>query len=305
MVIVVIGSANEDRIFRRAPSLDGGRMSYASSHRRAAGGLGVNQAIAVARQGSPVVYAGCVGDDDPGMRILERLTSEGIDTTCVDVVEGGSTGVAFVQNQPGGAHSIVVARNANDLLTDATIDHALRKAAPGASVLLLQGETSPARLEHASGAAQRRGMRTVLSLDARVSISPTVATRCDPLIVSRPEAAWLLGEEVPTVDAARHAARTLLRSHRNVVVTLGPDGAVYTDGGDALHLAADARFPAVDVSGAGDAFAAAVCVALLRGAPLAEATAYAQTVAALTIARHGVIDAFPDAAEIASAVRSP
>jgi sugar/nucleoside kinase (ribokinase family) len=77
---------------------------------------------------------------------------------------------------------------------------------------------------------------------------------------------------------------------RTVLVTHGADGAdLHTgEGGPTRVPAAEAPAPVVDTNGAGDAFAAGVIAARLRGAPLADAAAYAARVAAAACTHDGM-----------------
>jgi sugar/nucleoside kinase (ribokinase family) len=90
--------------------------------------------------------------------------------------------------------------------------------------------------------------------------------RTDLMLPNADEAAALTGEAEPET-----AARTLTRRAREVVVTLGARGALWTDGTDVVHApAAKAGAPA-DTTGAGDAFAAGFLVEWIAGATPAAA----------------------------------
>ena len=75
------------------------------------------------------------------------------------------------------------------------------------------------------------------------------------------------------------------RAHaREVVVTLGAEGAVWTDGTAVVAAAAAAPGPVADTTGAGDAFTAGFLAAWLRGADPADALAAGNELAARAIA---------------------
>jgi sugar/nucleoside kinase (ribokinase family) len=93
--------------------------------------------------------------------------------------------------------------------------------------------------------------------------------RADVLLPNADEAAALTGEADPEA-----AARVLSAHAREVVVTLGAVGALWTDGREVVHAAAAATGPAADTTGAGDAFAAGFLAEWLAGAaPRAALTA--------------------------------
>ncbi|MFG3423550.1 carbohydrate kinase family protein [Micromonospora sp. NPDC048063] len=89
---------------------------------------------------------------------------------------------------------------------------------------------------------------------------------------------------------AGSAALAAALAPRTVLVTHGADGADLHagDGGPTRVPAAEAPAPVVDTNGAGDAFAAGVIAARLRGAPPAAAAAYGARVAAAACTHDGM-----------------
>jgi sugar/nucleoside kinase (ribokinase family) len=88
------------------------------------------------------------------------------------------------------------------------------------------------------------------------------------LLPNASEAHALTGDSDP-----ERAARALARRFDEVVVTLGPAGALWTDGDAVLRAAAVSVDAVVDSTGAGDAFAAGFLSARVSGASTAEALA--------------------------------
>ena len=68
------------------------------------------------------------------------------------------------------------------------------------------------------------------------------------------------------------------------------------DGG--VRRVPSVKVDAVDTTGAGDAFTAALAWRLGRGASLAEAAAYAARVGAVAVTRKGAQESFPTAEEV-------
>jgi ribokinase len=97
-------------------------------------------------------------------------------------------------------------------------------------------------------------------------------------------------EEAVVLTGARKpeaAAWGLARGGRDVVITLGASGALWSDGEQVVRAAAaDAPAP-VDSNGAGDAFAAGWLAARLGGDEPAEALAAANEYAASTLRQAG------------------
>jgi ribokinase len=71
------------------------------------------------------------------------------------------------------------------------------------------------------------------------------------------------------------------------VVTLGAEGALWTDGDEVVRVGAAPVEAVVDSTGAGDAFAAGLRAARVAGAPVSEAMAAACRLAARAVQQPG------------------
>lgn len=105
------------------------------------------------------------------------------------------------------------------------------------------------------------------------------------LVVNEIEAEMLAGcGPVTAVEPAIRAARMLLSRVPQVVVTLGGRGMVLvTRDAEPLSIAGYA-VPVASTHGAGDALIGALAAKLAQGAPLADATTYANAAAAVLVA---------------------
>ncbi|RMF87043.1 MAG: ribokinase, partial [Planctomycetota bacterium] len=108
--IVVLGSVNVDLTIQ-APRLPSpGETVLGGTFYRNFGGKGANQAVAAARLVSaPVLFLGCVGDDDNGRAALQSLRQENLDCRHVRTVPGVATGVAVILVDEHGENMIAVA----------------------------------------------------------------------------------------------------------------------------------------------------------------------------------------------------
>jgi sugar/nucleoside kinase (ribokinase family) len=102
------------------------------------------------------------------------------------------------------------------------------------------------------------------------------------LLPNASEAHALTGDSDP-----ERAARELAAGFGEVVVTLGPAGALWTDGDEVLRAAAVPVDAVVDSTGAGDAFAAGFLSARATGASTAEALAAGCRLAARAVTTVG------------------
>lgn len=125
---------------------------------------------------------------------------------------------------------------------------------------------------------------------------------CDVLTPNRGEATVLagLGE-----DAELGQIVEVIRSrHRGVLaITLGERGAalVGTGGPEWTVIPALPPLQVVDTTGAGDAFNAALAVALAEGQDPQAATRFANAAGSCAVARRGVIPSLPRRAQLLSA----
>jgi ribokinase len=278
--ITVLGSANMDLVVSvdHAPLL--GETVTGSAFRTVPGGKGANQALAAARAGGEVRFAGAVGDDAYGARIRELLAGAGVDVSALDTAVV-PTGTAHITVDTAGANSIVVVPGANG--TVQTLSDVHRAAIADADVLLLQLELPIAAVTEAARCAHRRGVTVVLT---PAPPSPLPAELLDAVDLLAPN---------------EHEAATLNLSpaeHRDLLVTLGAAGARYERHGAAPLTVPAFEVTAVDSTGAGDAFVGAFAVSRGECADLEDALRWASAAAALSVRRFGASASLPDRAEI-------
>lgn len=278
--ITVLGSANMDLVVSvdRAPRL--GETVTGSAFRTVPGGKGANQALAAARAGGQVRFAGAVGGDAYGAQIRALLAAAGVDVSALETATV-PTGTAHITVDAAGANSIVVVPGANGTVQALSDVH--RAAIADADVLLLQLELPMAAVVEAARCAQRQGAAVVL-------------TPAPPA----PLPAELL-DAVDVLASNEHEAATLNLSpaeHRDLLVTLGAAGARYERDGVAPLTVPAFEVAAVDTTGAGDAFVGAFAVARGEHPDLEGAMRWASAAAALSVREFGASASLPDRAEI-------
>ncbi|MFD9907573.1 ribokinase [Streptomyces sp. NPDC059063] len=300
--LLVVGSANADLVtaVERRPAA--GETVLGSDLAVHPGGKGANQAVAAARLGAATALLARVGDDAYGRLLLDAQRSAGVDTVGV-LVGGAPTGVALITVDPSGDNSIVVAPGANARLTPDDVRAAASLFA-AASVVSVQLEI-PLETVAEVARALPHGTRLVLNPSPPAPLPPEVLAACDPLIVNEHEARVILqgaGAGVPVSDEPQDWAKELLAlGPRSVVVTLGERGALVATV-EECELVPSVTVAAVDTTGAGDAFTAALAWRLGAGESLAAAARYAVKVGALAVTRAGAQASYPTAAEVAALV---
>src|SRR4051794_27150707 len=291
--LLVVGSANADLVIGVERRPGAGETVLGSDLAVHPGGKGANQAVAAARLGARTALLARVGDDAHGRLLLDSQRAAGVDTVGV-LVGGAPTGVALITVDPSGDNSIVVSPGANGRLTPADIR--------AAGSLFHASRVVSAQLEIPLETVVE--VVRILSPDSRFVLNPSpprplpqeVLAVCDPLIVNEHEARVILGE-ARVGDTPEDWARSLLaQGSRSVVVTLGAEGALVASA-EGVTRVPSVRVDAVDTTGAGDAFTAALAWRLGSGSSLAQAAAYAARVGAAAVTRRGAQESFPTAAE--------
>jgi ribokinase len=272
--VVVVGSLNHDLAIRlpRFPRPDETLAAHDVTEFR--GGKGYNQATAAARLGARVAMIGCVGDDGAGALLRAGMQASGVDQRGVRTVAAHS-GVAVPLITDGGEVAIVIVAGANGLVDAAVVDASV-DAFAGTDVLLLQGEIPAAASVRAAALAHAAGAMVVVNPAPVGAQSAMLVDAADLVVVNRDEATTL-GLEPST----------------RVVVTLGAEGVLV----GTTHVPA---FPVavVDPTGAGDAFCAALAVALAEGDDLVVAARFAAAAGACAVRRLGAETGLPTRAEV-------
>jgi len=247
------------------------------------GGSGANVAAWLAAAGTPVTLVARVGADEAGRAAPPALEAAGVEMRAA-VDPDLPTGTCIVLVGPGGERSMVPDAGANAALAPDGLPAGGHLHVAGYALLR---EASRAAARAAIALARERGM--TVSVDPS-SAAPLAAAGgflewvagADLLLPNAAEAAALTGEADP-----ERAARALTAGGAEVVVTLGADGALWTDGRSVARADAEPVAAVVDTTGAGDAFAAGLLAARLAGAGPADALRAGCRLAAQAVAKAG------------------
>lgn len=293
MGITVVGSINADLVCRVERHPSPGETLTGSGGDIIAGGKGANQAVAAALLGAPVSFVGAVGDDPYCEPAIEYLRSSGVDLDAVAQIKNCPTGLAIITVSDDGENTIVVIPGANAHVTaDYVAKHKDRIA--GADIVLLQGEI-PAD-GFAEAIAQAQG-RVVVNLAPVVEVPHDALLKANPLLANEHEAGLILdqvGAGITSEEPHDLATALLDAGFESVVLTLGSQGALVADANGLRDIPTPSVTP-VDTTGAGDAFAGALCSRLLAGDDLDTAALFAARVGAHATLTRGAQPSYPDA----------
>jgi len=287
------------------------------------GGAPANVAVALARLGVPSAFGGVVGADSFGARLRATLEREGVDVSRLRATGDADTSLAFAWKDARGDGHFRLLRLADRLLSTGDVEAArlFETAALVVGSVALAAEPSRGAITRAVELAAAAGVPVVFDVNLRPTLWSDLAVAreaCAPVLahatllkLSLDDARHLLGTEddpAATVDHLRsgRSAETSPSGDeaatRLVVLTDGSRGSWYAPPGEApvRHVPAF-LVDAVEPTGAGDAFTAALIARLLaRGwsSPDDTDVRYAAAGGALATTKRGAMDGLPTAAEL-------
>ena len=281
--IVVVGSVNVDLTVKvaRPPALEETVTATDPRVSVAVGGKGANQAVAAARlvAGSrPVRFVGQFGGDSHASMLEQELVANGVDVSLSGRHPDLPSGTGIVMLSPGGEASSVVVGGANSAWpeNDDELVSTMVRAARGAAVMLLQREVPDRVNLAAAAAAKAAGVPIVVDaggVDA--PIPAALLEAADYLCPNESELARLTRSPTSTDDEVLIAGLELVaRGAKRVLVTLGARGAIVIGATGVLARHDALPVPGgevgkvgevVDGTAAGDAFRAALAVAVAEG----------------------------------------
>lgn len=296
--VVVVGSLNMDLVTQAERLPQAGETLAGQAFFTAPGGKGANQAVAAARLGARVAMVGCVGQDAYGEQLRQALVDEGIDCQAVATAAGVSSGVALIVVDASSQNAIVIVAGGNGHLSAdcvQRVDALLQQA----QVIVCQLEVPAPTVAYTLARARELGKTVILNpAPATGPLPKQWFGAVDFLIPNESEAAALTGLPVTDLDSAKAAASHLLGlGVRQVIVTLGAQGALFADDQGVEHFTAPTVKP-VDTTAAGDTFVGGFAAALARGEGVRQAIAFGQRAAALSVTRVGAQPSIPHLNEV-------
>ncbi len=296
MKILNFGSCNIDHVYSVDHFVRPGETITAERMNTFPGGKGLNQSIAIARSGTAVYHAGCIGHD--GEIVKAALLGAGVDTRYLKEVDS-PTGHAIIEVDKNGENSIIIFGGANRQITREYIDEVLSDF-DSDSVLVLQNEIND--IAYLIDRAYEKGMKIVLNPSPfEPGLLGLDMSKLSMLILNETEAFAFSGKD--TVSAACEYFLNKKSSLR-VIMTLGADGCIYIDpeSGEMLEQSAY-QVDVKDTTSAGDTFSGYFVSAFARGESNGNALKLASVAASLATSKEGASTSIPTEAEVAKACK--
>lgn len=301
--IGVVGIASWDTVLSVATYPDPGGFAMIASRAELPGGTSANAAAAAAALGARVDLIGAVGDDETGKRLSSALERRGIDvsgvridpelptdqTTVISSAEPPDRTILWQAGaMPRMGDRIDIARLfTRDLVILDSVDPELRRF-----LIDLPVHTYP-------DVKILVPMTYVVDFPGRDELESVL--RSDALVGSAGELCQLM--QAAKLEDAIGALRKQMRTSnlRVAAVTLGAGGAIAFDTERVLAMPA-LDVEVTDTTGAGDAFAGGLAVALACRLDLFDALAFANCVSGLSVRGFGAQASLPSLDEVTEAL---
>lgn len=261
--IAVIGSINLDLVATVKHFPQPGETITNAVLQRFGGGKGANQAIAGRRLGAQVFMIGRVGADPSAEEALRTLKQEGVDLSYCAALPDQVTGLAMIVVSEDGENQIVVAPGANAVFASEQLD------LPAVDAYIAQMEIP---MDTIFKAATAGGFFCLNAAPAK-PLPAELLEHIDLLVVNEIEA------QILAADLSLYKGL--------LAITYGAEGATLSRAGSLVATARPPKVNAIDTTGAGDAFTAALTLSLVSGKPEQAALEFACRVGALTATRLG------------------
>lgn len=273
-----------------------GQTVIGSNYRVTHGGKGSNMACCASRLGAHSKFIGKVGRDAFGEDFLRLLSREQVSSEGV-MYSDLPTAVGFIVCGPGGSNIIVIDMGANGNFGPGDVV-AKRDIIVTSDVVLSPLEIPLETALAAAAAASESGIPAILNPAPATDLRAVDLSAVFALTPNEGEARLCLGRPITDSTSSEDLAVALLDlGVKNVILTLGPGGALWASRRGLCHIPA-LPVEVVDTVGAGDAFNAGLAVGLSEHRPLEEAIALGVTAASLSTRRRETIDSYPYRQEV-------
>lgn len=296
--ILCIGIPVRDLTFRVDSVPARGSKANATHLAEICGGNALNAAIAMARLGGRVAFAGPMGDarETSSGFILERMAAEGIDIRHIVRMPGAATPVSAIIIDATGERTLTIYRD--PALWTAKLSDAEELLADCQAVLV-ESRCSAFCIDLCAE-ARRRGVPIIVGVDRAMALTDGLLTAASHLLFSSEQVQKTAGVAEDGEALKRLAGLT----PAFLAATRGPNGTIWLN--EAATLEETPAFPveAVDTLGAGDVFHGAFTLRLAEGGGVREALRFAAAAAALKCSRHGGGQAAPQRVEVEELLRN-
>lgn len=264
--VVCLGAANLDRKLRSIATIKMGTSNPARQD-ESFGGVARNIAENLARLGLPVALISAIGDDSSGKALLAHAEAAGIDTRGTLRLTACCSGTYTAVLDDHGEMLVALADMAlyDALTADFMASRAPQRASGALTVADMNLPSATLSALLADAARDAVPLVIVAVSQPKMAHLPADLHGLRLLILNQGELETRVGRSLRSDDEFSAACRELKdQGARDIIITRGGTGVIYSTPAGIAHLDAPAA-QIRDVTGAGDAFAAAVCWSLFQG----------------------------------------
>lgn len=296
--ILVVGSLNMDCVVETPAMPKAGETIAGRSVVLVPGGKGANQAYAVGKLGGNVGMIGAVGNDSFGHALKENLESVDVDTTGLAVLDGETTGQAFITVDGQGENSIIIIAGTNGKVSKELIQKN-RNLIEESDIVIMQLEIPLEVVEYVKEYAKEMGKMVIVDPAPAVAGLPDSFWKgIDYIKPNETELEILIGRKMSNREQLKEGAREMLaKGVQGVIVTLGAGGCLFVTETDERFFEAN-KVKVVDTTAAGDCFTAGFAFALSEGRSCKEAIQFGQKVSAIAVTCKGAQTSIPSREEV-------
>lgn len=294
--LVVLGDLVADLVvpIERLPLLPGNNLRWAEGIFVEPGGAG-NVLVAARRLNLATAALGHVGADGYGRELLDMLATQGVSLDETAVCPDRATVLCMVLTDTLGQHAYL---GIKDGLGHWPFPVQWPAVIAEAAALYTDGYTlydiiAPDDVFAAFATARANATPSFFDPGPSVEFIPRESVlralaACDVLLLTEPEAAWLVGEQ----RREKTVRELLALGASTVVLKLGADGCLVANETETIHVPA---FPVdvVDTVGAGDSFAPGFIAGWTRGGGLRACATLGNAMGALAATQRGAGSRLP------------
>ncbi|HBL98204.1 TPA: hypothetical protein DDZ86_01005 [Candidatus Dependentiae bacterium] len=264
--------------------IEEGAKLHVSRLRRMAGGGALNAARCLKHLGFNTAAFFKLAHDEAGVKILQELHNEGIDTHLAITNSSTSTATSFILKAPSGNHPILAYRGANDTITFKELPFEAIQKAEGVYLAPLSGEAA-AHVDLFAKKAKEKGIPVFHNLNIHQLTSKALEVlKALPFLtafmLNHKEAELFFkvlqaqnGHTKIEFSLQNYCTLILEQGTEIAIVTNGPEG-VFAASKEAFYTCPSTKTTVLNTVGAGDTCGATIFGSLIKGYPLETALIY-------------------------------
>lgn len=293
MKVLNIGSMNLDYVYNVDHIVQPGETQATEGMNIFLGGKGMNQSIALAKAGADVYHCGLIGHD--GKAFLEACKEYSVKSEFIRETDV-KTGHTIIQIDKNAQNCILLYGGANFTLTHEFVDSVLEHFGSG-DILLLQNEIN--MLPYIVDRAYEKGLTIALNPSPyNEALDAVDMKKIGIFLLNEVEGFQLTGLKDPDEILAKMRK---LYPDAKIVLTLGKDGAVYSDP-ETVCRQPIFKVDAVDTTAAGDTFTGYFIAGLLDGMDIESILKMSAKASSIAVTRKGAVPSIPYRDEVVSSL---